>query len=268
MKLRLSRKISLALEDLIAASKAWHVWYILGISELRQRYRRSTIGPFWVTISMAVQALVMGFVLSFLFKTDVTRYLPFICISLIVWNFFSNSIIEGSSSLISMSGVILQIKRPYSVYIMLVLWRNALIFAHTVIVFFIAAVIFKMYPNFTYFFVPFGLGLFLLNVSWMVLAAALLSARFRDVPLMIQNAFSILVWLTPVYYLPEQLGPRARMIIELNPLTYVIEVARGPFLNQPPSETAWLVSLGLAVAGWVITFALFVRTRSRIAYWL
>ena len=262
------KQISLAIKDLFDGTRNWLVWYVLGISEVRQRYRRSMIGPFWVTISMGVQALVMGFVLSFLFNTDVTRFLPFLCISLVTWNFFSKSLTEGSNSFISMSGVILQIKRPYSIYILLVLWRNAIIYAHTIVIFFVASLIFGVYPTLTYFLMPFGLILFLANVSWMVFAAALLSARFRDIPLMIQNAFSVLVWLTPVYYLPEQLGPRARLVIELNPLTYVIEVARAPFLNQAPSTVAWAVAIGLAVTGWLVTFALLVRTRARIAYWL
>jgi len=262
------KQILLAIKDLFDGTRNWLVWYVLGLSEVRQRYRRSMIGPFWVSISMGVQAIVMGFVLSFLFKTDITRFLPFLCISLVTWNFFSNSLTEGSNSFISMSGVILQIKRPYWIYIMLVLWRNAIIYGHTVVIFFIAAFIYGVYPTLTYLLIPLGLILFIANVSWMVLAAALLSARYRDIPLMIQNAFSVLVWLTPVYYLPEQLGPRARLVIDLNPLTYVIEVARAPFLNQAPSKVAWIVAVSFALVGWLFTFALFVRTRVRIAYWL
>jgi lipopolysaccharide transport system permease protein len=102
----------------------------------------------------------------------------------------------------------------------------------------------------------------------MTLAAALISARFRDVPLLIQNAFNVLLWLTPVYYQPEQLGSRTRLIIELNPLTYVLEVARAPFLNNVPSLSTWLAAAAVALFGWLLAFALFVRVRSRVPFWL
>ena len=268
MKFATRQQISLALKDLIDGTRNWLIWYVLGVSEVRQRYRRSVIGPFWVTISMGIQAVAMGFVMAVLFKIDVHRFLPFLCISLVTWNFFSNALIEGANSFISMGQVILQIKRPLWTYLMLVIWRNAIIYAHTVLIFLVAALLYDIYPSTTYLMIPFGLAVLLLNVGWMGLAAGLLSARFRDVPLMIQSAFSVLVWITPVYYKTEQLGPRARFVIELNPLTYVMEVARAPFLNEAPSALAWSVAIGLAIIGWVGTFILFVRTRPRLTYWL
>lgn len=226
------------------------------------------IGPFWVTISMGIQAIVMGFLLAFLFKLDVQRYLPFLCISLVTWNFLMNSISDGANCFISMSAVILQVKRPLWTYMMLVLWRNAIIYVHTLPVFILAAVAYGVYPTSHYLLVPLGLALLIVNVSWMALVVGLISARFRDVPLLIQSLFSALVWLTPVYYQLDQLGQTSRMIIELNPLTYVIGVARAPFLNQALPLSAWLIAFGVAVFGWILALAVFARTRARVPYWL
>ena len=263
-----ARSPSLALTDLIEGTLAWRIWYVMGVSELRQRYRRSTLGPLWVTMSLAVQAFVMGVLLSFLFQTDINRHLPYICISLVTWTFISGAINEGTSCFTGLSGTILQVRRPLSTYVALTLWRNALIYAHTIIVFIIIAVIFRIIPSTPYLLIPFGLTLLLLNMGWMVLTVGLISARFRDVPLLISNLFTILMWLTPVYYRPEQLDPSIRIIIELNPLTYVLDVARGPFLNEVPPLSTWLAVALMAVFGWVLAFALFVRTRARVPYWL
>jgi len=262
------RQVSLAFGDLAEGTLNWRIWYVLGLSELRQRYRRSILGPFWITLSMGVQVAVMGFLLAFLFQLPIGRYIPFLCISIVTWTFLSSSINEGATSFINTSTVILQVKRPLWTYAMLILWRNAIIYAHTIIVFAIAALGFQMMPTVTYLLIPVGLGIFVLNVSWMTLAAGLVSARFRDVPMLIQNAFNVLLWLTPVYYQPEQLGPRTRLIIELNPLTYVLEVARAPFLNSVPPLSIWIAAAGVAFFGWLLTFALFVRVRSRVPFWL
>src|SRR4051812_37540115 len=135
MSTSIRRDIMLAALDLVEGTLQWRTWYVLAMSELRQRYRRSTLGPFWVTLSMGVQAFIMGFVLSFLFKIDVQRYLPFLCISLVTWTFLSSAAIEGAGSFISMTSVILQVKRPLWNYVMHTLWRNAIIYGHTVVIF-------------------------------------------------------------------------------------------------------------------------------------
>jgi ABC-type polysaccharide/polyol phosphate export permease len=264
----MQRQISLALEDLVKGVRHWRIWYVLGVSELRQRYRRSVLGPFWITLSMSIQVAIMGFLLAFLFGIPVGRYLPFLCVSIVTWTFLSTSINEGANCFIQMSTTILQIKRPLSTYVMLILWRNAIIFAHTIIIFVVAALAFQIVPSAAYLLIPVGLALLFLNVSWMALASGLLSARFRDVPMLIQNAFNVLLWLTPVYYQPDQLGSRARLIVELNPFTYVLEVARAPFLNTLPPLSTWLAAGGIALFGWLLTFALLVRTRSRVPFWL
>jgi lipopolysaccharide transport system permease protein len=268
VKLPDRRQLGLAFADIAAGTHTWRPWYTLGTSEVRQRYRRSFFGPFWVSMSMAVQAGVMGFVLAFLFKIEVSRFLPFLCISLVTWTFFMTSIIEGANCFIANSGVILQVKRPLWTYLMLTLWRNAIIYAHTIVVFVIAAAAFGIYPTRHYLLIPLGLVLLVVNVAWMALAAALISARFRDVPILIQNLFSVLVWLTPVFYQPDQLGPQARLITDLNPLTYVIEVARAPFLNQALPAFVWCAAALLACIGWLLTFLLFARTRARVPFWL
>lgn len=262
------RSVRLAGLDLIEGTRQWHVWYTLGVSELRQRYRRSTFGPLWVTLSVGLQALVMGYLLSYLFGTPVNRQLPYICISLVTWTFMMGAINEGAMCFIGMGGTIVQIKRPLWTYILLTLWRNAIIYLHTIIVFVITAIAFKIMPSTTYLLLPLGLALMILNMGWMALAAALLSARFRDVPLLISNIFTILIWLSPVYYSIDMLGSRARFVIELNPLTHILNVARAPYLNEVPALSTWMIALAVAVFGWAMTFALFVRTRARVPYWV
>jgi ABC-type polysaccharide/polyol phosphate export permease len=263
-----ARQAMLAARDLIEGTANWRTWYVLGISEVRHRYRRSVLGPFWITISLGIQALIMGFLLSFLFKVEMSRFLPFLCIGLVTWAFISSSVIEGANGFISQSSLILQVKRPLWTFVMLVLWRNALIYLHTIVVFVVAALAYGLLPTEKYLLIPFGLALLVLNAGWMALIAGLLSARFRDVPLLIQNAMNVLVWLTPIYYQRAQLGEHASMIIALNPLTHVVEVARAPFLNEVPPASTWLIAVAVAVVGWAVAFALLVRTRARVPFWL
>ncbi len=64
----------------------------LGWLELRQRYKRSIVGPFWITLSMAVLIIALGVIYGELFKLEVKEYLPMLAVGLVFWNFISGVI--------------------------------------------------------------------------------------------------------------------------------------------------------------------------------
>ena len=260
---------SLAIYDLFEGVCHWRLWYMLGLNEIKHRYRRSSLGPFWLTLSVGVQVLVMGFIFGFLFEHKIERFIPFLCISLVLWTFLSTTIMDGSNSLVNASSLITQVKRPLSVHILQAVWRNIIILCHTIVIFVVVSLAFGMFPGATWLLAPFGFFIFLANIAWISLFVAILSARFRDVPLIVQNAFTILFWLTPVFYKPEQLGEGTMAdLVLLNPLFHILEVVRAPLILQYPSTANWLIAGACAVFGWAITILLFSRARARIAYWV
>jgi lipopolysaccharide transport system permease protein len=257
-----------AVQDIRAALNAWRLWTLFGYNDVKMKYRRSTLGPFWASLSTAAQVLVTGFVMAYLFHMTLQRYLPYICIGLIIWAFLTTIVSEGASAFISSAELILQVKRPLFVYLLQVVWRNLIVGAHTIAVFFVIAFLFGLFPGPTYLLAIPGLILFLLNCVWVAGVVGILSTRFRDIPLIVTNAFMALFWLTPVVYELDQMSGRIREVISYNPLYHVIEVFRAPLLLTEPSAANWLVAIASAVVGWLILLLLFARTRRRIPFWL
>src|SRR5277367_1825430 len=85
-----------ALQDLVKGFCAWRIWLTLGYQDIRLRYLRSVIGPFWITLSMAVMIYTMGFLYAKLFKADLQVYYPFIAAGMVTWNFIAMNIGESS----------------------------------------------------------------------------------------------------------------------------------------------------------------------------
>jgi ABC-type polysaccharide/polyol phosphate export permease len=210
----------------------------------------------------------MGVLLAYLFNQEINRFLPFISISLILWTFFSSVLNEGAVCFTSMSGVILQVNRPLSSFLFLIIWRHVLIFFHTIPIFIITALSFKIYPTTSYLLIPLGLFLFVTNVGWIALLCGIISTRYRDAPLIIQNSLNVIVWLTPIYYSITQIGKTGKLVVSLNPITYFFEVARGPLLNTPPALSVWIISFLVGVVGWLFTLIIFAKYRHRIPYWI
>jgi len=204
--------------DFWEAIVGWRVWGMLAQQQIKMRYRRSAIGPFWMTISMAVQMLTMGTLVSFLFNHSYGKFLPYICINFIIWSMLTGIIMETAQSFINNQGYIQQIKRPYFFYLFETIYRSILTFFHNVVVYLVVAIIFLVTPSIeTLILLPLSLVLLLLNASWIGMLCAFASTRFRDVPQIIQALFGVLFWLTPIIYYPSQLTGNKFLIVLYNP---------------------------------------------------
>lgn len=91
----------LSLADLKQSIASWRLWTLLGWLEIRQRYARSRLGPFWLTISMGVMISSLGVVYGTLFEQKLSEYLPYLASSIVLWGLFSQTVQDGSVAYIN-----------------------------------------------------------------------------------------------------------------------------------------------------------------------
>ena len=256
-----------AWDDLVEGGRRWRLWSRLGWHDIRKRYRRSVLGPFWLTLSMAVMVASLGLIYGTLFRLDLEGYLPFLAVGLATWTFIASFLSEGCVSFIELEPLIKNVRIPMSVHILRVLWRNLIIFGHNIVIFCVVALVFRVWSGATGLLSLVGLALLLVNAGWIMLLLGMVCTRFRDVPPIVGSVIQLLFFVTPVMWKPELLGDR-RYLMVLNPLHHLIEIIRAPLLGQTPGWESWAVAGLFALAGWVFTFVCFTRFRKRIAYWL
>jgi ABC-type polysaccharide/polyol phosphate export permease len=262
-----SRQLDSAIDDIRAGILSWPLAHFLAWQDVKQKYRRSTLGPLWLTLSFGVQILTMGFLSAFLFTVPIARSLPYVCSGMLLWSLITQVINDGAGLFMSTARYLMQIKSPLTVFLFQAVWRNVIIAAHNAVIYIAVAAIFFVIPSSSILLWPFGVVLVLIALSWMALVVAIVSARYRDVPIMLTNLLNILFWFTPLMYFPEQLGSK-RFIADYNPFTHIVALIREPLLGGTPSLSDWLVVLAVAVLGWAGTFLFFARFRARIVYWL
>ena len=107
----------------------------------------------------------------------------------------------------------------------------------------------------------------LLNGFWMALLLGMLSARFRDIPLVLANAVQVLFFVTPVIWTPNMLPGRA-LILDLNPFYHLIEILRAPLLGSAPTAENWVAVIVITITGWAAALWFFSAYRWRLAYWV
>ncbi len=257
----------LALADLAEGLSRWRLWGLMGWQDIRTRYRRSMLGPFWLTLSMAILVGTLGFLYGALFRIAIADYLPFLTLGFITWGLLSGIATEGCSALILAETYIKQMKLPFSLHVYRMVWRNLIIFAHNLVVYVGVAVIFGIWPGAAALLVLPGLALIVLNAVWVGLAFGMVCARFRDVPPIVASLMQVAFFLTPILWKPELLGNRIGLV-HVNPFYHFVELIRAPLLGDVPAPATWGVALATTAVGWLLTYLLFRRFRSRISYWL
>ena len=118
----------LATSDIVQGIISWRIWMLLGWQDIKLRYRRSQLGPFWITISMALTIYVMGFLYSSLFKTQMRNYFPSLATGMLVWSLISTIVNESTSAFTSASNYLKQLKMPYTIFALRSVVRNFIIF--------------------------------------------------------------------------------------------------------------------------------------------
>lgn len=256
-----------AWDDLLEGARRWRLWSRLGWHDIRKRYRRSVLGPFWLTLSMAVLVGSLGLIYGTLFRLELEGYLPFLAVGLATWTFIASFLNEGCIGFIEMEPLIKNVRIPMSLHVLRALWRNLIIYGHNIVIFAVVALIFGIWPGAAGLLAVAGLALLLVNAGWIMLLLGMICTRFRDVPPIVGSVIQLLFFVTPVMWKPELLGDR-RYLMVLNPFYHLLEVIRAPLLGEVPGWESWVAGLLFAVAGWAFTFACFTRFRKRIAYWL
>ena len=258
---------ALALFDLVQGARARHLWHLLGWQDIRQRYRRSVLGPFWLTLSMGALVGALGTLYGMLFKVEIAVYVPHLALGFIVWALISGVITDGCGVFINAERIIKQVGLPLSVHVYRLLWRNLLILFHNAAVFVVVAAIFGVWPGWSGLLALPGLLLLCLNGLWAVLLFGIVSARFRDVPPIVASIVRICFFVTPIIWMPE-LVPQRAMVLEFNPFYHLVEVVRAPLLGKVPGLGSWIAVVSMTIGGWILAFAFFRRYRWRIAYWV
>ena len=172
----------LALTDLWEGLSSLHLWPMLGWLEIRQRYRRSILGPFWLTLSTGVLIGAMGPLYGRLLGQDLAGYFPYLAISLILWQFISGMINESCVAFVAAESYIKQTRLPLTVHVLRVVWRNLIIFAHNVVIVVLVLLFYPPTIGWELLTVPLGCLLVAVNGVWFGILLGLLSARFRDIP--------------------------------------------------------------------------------------
>ena len=253
--------------EIYNALSAHEQWLYMAVQDIKLRYRRSMIGPWWVTISTGVMVMMLGFLWSHIFGSNLENYLPFFAVGFVLWGWMSGQLLDAAGGLFQFGGVIKQMRLPFPIFTLRLNVRQLIILAHNTII--IAAVLLLIGHGLSWInliAIP-SLILIQLNLTLLSIVVTIFFTRYQDMTQVVNVGTQIIFFFTPILWQVETLKNRT-YLAEMNPIYHWIEIIRAPLLGHLPSLSNYLWSLASLVVLSVLATYYLGRYRSRIAYWL
>ena len=256
-----------ATAELVESAGLWRLWSFMSWQDIRQRYRGSLIGPFWVAGGIAAASLGAGTLYARILHVDLHHLVAFIAIGVALWTLLTLTLTESCYAFVGSAGLIRNAALPRPVHVLRVVSRNLIVFAHGLIVVVLVFVFTGVPLNLGALLAIPGLCLIIINLTWAGWFLAVASARFRDVIQITVYGLQFAIFITPIFWYPQMAGKRFAVLL-FNPLYHLIEVVRAPLLGYGASSDDWIWVIGMAVAGWVALLLTFNALRHEVAYWI
>lgn len=260
-------------EELLSLTRNFELWSTLAWSDTKLRYRRTKIGPLWVSLSTGLTVLMVGMVYGGIFGTPTGMtlggYIAFFACGLVIWTFISSTVTESCTVFVQAGPLIKALPVPLLLHVFRMMARNLVLLGHNVLVIVILWLVTPWALSWSTLLVVPGFILLFLALVGVVLTLSVVCARFRDIQQIVGALLQLMFLLTPIIWPPEALAAtRAKLLLVLNPVYYLIEVVRGPLLGTPVDPKIWGVAALLALVSFYVGLVAYGRYRHRIAYWL
>jgi homopolymeric O-antigen transport system permease protein len=254
--------------ELVEGGRSWRVWHLMGIGELRRRYARSRMGQFWLTLSTGITIAIIGATWALLWKIPLADMLPFLAISMVVWQLLSGIVGDATTAFSANAHYLLSQRLPCATAVFALIYRNLVVLLHNAVIVAIVLLVFGRPVSLAALLVVPALLLTAVAAVWWAYVVATLCARFRDLVHAVQSLLQLAFYVTPIIWKPEFLPEEARWLNLVNPFAVYVGIIRDPLMGEPPALLPWLIAAGIAFGGLALALGFIGRYRRRVLYWI
>ena len=234
--------------------------------EIRGRYKNSFLGVLWSFLNPLLQLLVYSVIFGALLAGGDKTYPIYICVALIPWTYFTTAITQAAFTVIGNADIIKKVYFPREILPVSVVTSGAVNFIISTIII-LAFVIFSgvglswyilLYP-----FILLIQYVLLLGIGFIVSSV---TVYFRDLEHIIGVVLMAAFYATPIVYKLEQLPHTLQIIVNLNPMTHLINAYRDIFYyHQMPNMEILVTLLGISLVLTVVGYFIFKKLQKGFA---
>jgi ABC-type polysaccharide/polyol phosphate export permease len=219
----------------------------LSLASIKSRYRSTWAGFVWVVINPLLMFGVQSLVFKNFMRIEVPNYYLFLLGGLLPWIFITSTIQMATPTIVNSSQLLRSFKINPLVIIYAQVLDNFINFMASLLITLIPFLFFYDVHFFNLMLLPLSLIPILVGTLSISLIMAIQGVFFRDLNFILSFAFSVLFYLTPIFY-PREFVPESwQWIIDINPFYYLLSPFRLSIVNS--SEGYWIsLAKGLFIA--------------------
>lgn len=223
------------------------------------QYKQTILGPLWFIIQPLLYSLVFTVVFGNIAKMSTEGKPPFMFYMAgnVVWQFFSLCLVKSSSTFIDSAGIFRKVYFPRMVIPISSMISNLMQFTVQFALFLVFLAYFyfigaNIKPNIAILTLP----LLIIIIAGTGLGFGLIistaTVKYRDLRYLVVFSVNLLMYVTPIIYPLSSVPTKWRWLMEMNPMSAVVEVFRYSFLGEGT------ISLQHILLTIVITLIIFV----------
>ena len=225
--------------------------------EIRGKYKGSALGVLWSFVNPLLSVLVYAIVFPFILRDTQPNYVTFLIIGILPWTWFITSISAGTNCIWINGGIIKKVYFPREILPISVVTAGLINFLISCIIILMFVLISGIGIGASIIALPFVMLIqYILQLGILFVTCAI-DVYIRDAEYIIGFFVSLLFYGTPVLYSATLFPEKYRWILNLNPLTTIINSYRDIFYNKVFPNfmtlgTIFLVSLAILIIGYMI----------------
>lgn len=257
-----------SLNDITSGLAQWRVWLSFAMENIQRIYHRTLFGSLWISLSFCLFLAVKFIVFGTLFNNTDSRYSAYLMLGFLAWVYANQIVLTATMVFVSNAGWIKNDSLPMSVYAFESVTQDFFSFVMSLL----AVIALYWLTNqpidwHALMFFP-AVAVIIFNAFWLKLSLGIICARYRDVTQLVSAAMRAMLFLSPVFWMPEQMSDRVMSVLWWNPFMHFIDIIRLPILDHHFAVDSWIYVGGFTVLNVAISLTLFSVNRRRIAFWL
>jgi ABC-2 type transport system permease protein len=226
---------------------------LLVVRDLTVRYKRSVLGVWWTVLNPLLTASVLWVVFSQVFRFEIPGGVPFIVYllsGLLVVTFYGQGLIVTGNSMVGSTNILTKVYVPPEVFALSAAAAQAVNFSLALVPLLLIQLVLGVGVPWTVLLLPFPVLALLALVTGTGLLVATVAVRFQDVMDLVAVFVTLLIYATPTFYPPSIVPERFRLLLELNPLFWYVDVFRNLLYGGtlPPWQSVLVVVVTASVA--------------------
>lgn len=213
--------------------------------EIRGKYKASFLGVLWSFVNPLLTALIYAIVFPFILKSTEPHYVTFIIIGILPWTYFTNTIMQGTTSILYSAGIIKKVYFPREILPIAVNTSGLINFIISCFIIFIFLICSGIGFSYYILFLPLIMLVQYMLQLGIILITSAIEIYVRDAEYIINFFVSMLFYATPILY-PASMFANTKIewIIKMNPMATIINSYRNILFYQTiPEIKSLLITL-------------------------